>query len=300
MKELVIIGGGPAGLTGAIYACRQNIDFKIITRDVGGQAALSSQVENYTGFHMVTGEDLINKFEDHVKEFGVEIKEGANVTNIQKSSEGYKITTDDGECCETQSILIATGAKPRRLNVQGEKKFLNKGVAYCAVCDAPIFSGKDVAVIGGGNSALDAVRQLVDIAQKVYIVTDEKQLGGEEILREKLINNSSVKVITEGITKKITGDKMVENLVVEVNGKIKSLDVQGVFVEIGWIPASDFIDIVDKNSKGEIIVDINNKTSEKGIYAAGDVTSISKKQIIIAAGEGAKGALNAIDYISKE
>ncbi len=299
MKELVIIGGGPAGLTGAIYARRQNIDFRIITRKIGGQAVLSSKVENYAGFQMVTGEELMEKFESHVQDFGVDVKEGVNVTEIKEVDDRYRIFTDDGECCLTKTILIATGANPRKLNIEGGESYLNRGVAYCATCDAPLFRDKEVAVIGGGNSALDAARQLSGIAEKIYIITIEDKLGGEEIVRKKVVSHPSVEVITRGVSKKITGEKMVESLALEVYGKKRILKVQGIFVEIGWVPASGFIDIVEKNSKDEIIVDLNNKTSKAGIYAAGDVTSISKKQIIIAAGDGAKGVLNAIDYVSK-
>jgi alkyl hydroperoxide reductase subunit F len=300
MKELVIIGGGPAGLTAAVYAARQNIDFKIIAREIGGQAVLSSQVENYTGFQVVSGVDLIDRFEEHVKEFGVEIKEGVDISKIEKISGGYKIETGDGECCRTRAVLITTGAKPRTLNVEGEDKFLNKGLAYCATCDAPLFKGKNVAVIGGGNSALDAARQLIDIANKVYIITIEDELGGEPVVRKKITDNSSVSVITGAKTKKITGDNMVSGLLIESGGKDRLLEVEGVFVEIGWQASAAFIDIVDKNPSGEIIIDQNNMTSAEGVFAAGDVTDISKKQIIIAAGEGAKAVLNAIDYLSKK
>jgi alkyl hydroperoxide reductase subunit F len=299
MKELVIIGGGPAGLTAAVYAARQNINLKIIAEDIGGQAALSSQVENYTGFQVVSGAELIEKFEEHVSRAGVEIQEGARVSGIKEESGEFKIDTDDGECCSARAVLITTGANPRKLNVEGEDKFLNKGLAYCATCDAPLFKGKDVAVIGGGNSALDAARQLIGIAGKIYIITNEDKLGGEAVLREKIVSDSSVEVISSSTAKKITGDKLVNGLVIQSGQSERRLEVEGVFVEIGWVPASDFLDIADKNSRGEIIIDCNNRTSQEGLFAAGDVTDVSKKQIIIAAGEGAKAVLNAIDYLSK-
>ena len=300
MKDIIIIGGGPAGLTAAVYVCRQNIDFSIITENIGGQTILSSQIENYTGFQLITGDELVKKMEEHTKEIGINVKEDVRVTKIEDIDGGYKIYTTDGECCSSKTLIIATGAKPRKLKVKGEEEFLNKGVAYCAVCDAPLFRGRDVAVIGGGNSALDAARQLSGIASKVYIITIEDKLKADYALRDKVTSSPSVEVITNGKTKEIFGDKMVEGINIYTNGEERKLEVQGVFIEIGWIPASDFTDIVEKNEKGEIKVDSNNRTSTRGIYAAGDVTDISKKQIIIAAGEGAKAALNAIDYISRK
>jgi alkyl hydroperoxide reductase subunit F len=298
MKDLTIIGGGPAGLTAAIYACRQNINFQIIADNVGGQAALSARIENYIGFQLVSGIELINKFQEHAAKFGVDIREGVKVENIQEEEDGYRIHTSDGECCSARALIIATGAKPRALNVEGEKRLTNRGLSYCAICDGPLFRGKDVAIIGGGNSALDAARQLSEMAKQVYILTNEDELRGEKILREKVMSMPNVKVVASASIKEVLGDTMVEGIIADVDGEENKFDVQGVFVEIGWVPAADFINIVDKNEKGEIIVDLSNRTSRKGIFAAGDVTNVSKKQIIIAAGDGAKAALNAIDYIS--
>lgn len=300
MKDLVIIGGGPAGLTASVYACRQNIDFRIITDNIGGQAALSSRIENYTGYRVVSGEKLINDFTEHAEKFGVEVKQNIKAEKIEQIKEGYKVYTSDGECCEAKSLLIATGAIPKKLNAQGENKFKGKGVTYCAICDAPLFTGKDVAVIGGGNSALDAARQLTSIADKIYLITIEDELGGEDRLKKKVADSPKVKVITSGETKEIFGDNLVQGIKVDVSGEIREFEVQGVFVEIGWVPSSDFIDFVEKNEKGEIKVDQNNLTSKEGVFAAGDVTNVTKKQIIIAAGDGAKAALNAIDYINKK
>jgi alkyl hydroperoxide reductase subunit F len=298
MKDLIIIGGGPAGLTAAIYAIRQNIDFWIITENIGGQAALSAKIENYVGFRMISGAELISKFGGHAEKFGVDIKENVRVERIQETDGGFKIFTSDGECCSAKVLLIATGAKPRKLNAKGEEKFANRGVTYCAICDGPLFKGKDVAVIGGGNSALDAARQLAEMASKVYIITIEQSLRGESAFREKVVNSPNVTIITKGNTKEILGGNFVEGIIVETDDGEKKIEVQGVFVEIGWIPSADFLDIADKNERGEIIVDLDNRTTRKGIFAAGDVTNVSKKQIIIAAGDGAKAALNAIDYLA--
>jgi len=297
MKDIVVVGAGPAGITASIYLARQNINFKIITENIGGQAALSSQIENYTGFMLIPGRELIDMFYEHAKNFGITIDEGVRVEKVEKIDEGFKIFSSKGSCCEARAILVVSGARPRRLEVPGEKKFTGKGVAYCATCDAPIFSGKDVAVVGGGNSALDAARQLKDLAHKVYLITIEDKLRGETVIREKVIKSPNVEVITNANVKEIFGNKMVRGIKYDASGSEKEIELQGVFVEIGWVPSSDFIE-VDKNDKGEIIIDLNNKTSREGIFAAGDVTNISKKQVIIAAGAGAKAALNAIEYIS--
>ena len=300
MKDLVIIGGGPAAITAAIYACRQNADFKVISESVGGQAALSFQIENYTGFQLISGAELISRFMEHAEEFGIEIKDGFRVEKVEEKEDGFNVFTADGKCCSSRALIVASGARPRRLGVPGESEFSGRGVAYCATCDAPIFRGKDVAVIGGGNAALDAARQLKELAKRVFIVTINDKLEGEKILKDRVTNSPNVEVLTAARTMEIKGERTVNGIDVHKDGRTETIGVEGVFVEIGWLPSSDFIDFVSKNDKGEIIVDIDNRTSREGVYAAGDVTSVSKKQIIIASGAGASAALNAIEYLSKK
>ncbi|MBN2407583.1 MAG: FAD-dependent oxidoreductase [Elusimicrobia bacterium] len=299
MKDLIIVGGGPAGLTAAVYACRQKIDFRIITESVGGQAVLSSLIENYTGFQMTTGEELVGKFEKHVSEYGVDLKESIRVEEIREEKEGFRIRSSDGECCSAKTVLVATGAVPRRLGVRGEKEFLNRGVAYCAVCDAPVFAGKDVAVVGSGSSAMDTARQLVNIASKVYLLTDGDSIKGDEMLKRSVLASDRLEWIKNTDVTEIAGDSMVRSVKLKEGSAARDIAVQGIFIEIGRVPSSDFIGFVDKNGKGEIKIDKDNRTSREGIFAAGDVTDITRKQVIIAAGEGAKAVLNAIEYLSR-
>ncbi len=297
IKDLVIIGGGPAGLSAAIYASRQKTDFRLISRDIGGQAVLSSSIENYSGYQVVSGETLVKKFEKQASSAGADIKEGVEVRKLERDGEIFKVHGSDGECCRARTLIIATGARPRKLGVEGEDKFRGKGIAYCAICDAPLFSGKDVAVIGGGNSALYAAAQLIKLKCRIYLITENKKMGGERILREKVLNSDRVELIVSGQTAQVRGDKMLDSIIVNIPSGERKLSVEGVFVETGRVPASDLIPFVQKNKKQEIIIDALNRASVKGVYAAGDVSSVSKKQVVIAAGEGAKASLNAIDYI---
>lgn len=299
MYDLIIVGAGPAGITAAIYAARKKIDTLVITKDVGGQAALSGDIENYTGYQMVTGVQLAEKFQEHLKRFKLELKAGEEAKEITKADGTFTVKTTGGKY-ESRAVIIATGAKPRMLNIPGEREFRNKGVSYCATCDAPLFGGMGVAVIGGGNSAMDAALQLAKIAKKVHVVNINPVLLGDEILKEKLLANRNVEVLNSAKALEIKGDKLVSGLRVGVGagGAEKTLAVRGIFIEIGWTPSSDIAKGLDKNEKDEIVVGPEGQTTIPGLFAAGDVTSIEDKQIIIAAGEGAKAALSAAKYLS--
>jgi NADH-dependent peroxiredoxin subunit F len=299
MRELIIIGAGPAGITAGVYAARNRLDCLIISKDIGGQTALSSGVENYTGYQFVTGTELVMKFEEHLKQFKIELKDGEDVVTIDQLSGGGFVVSTDKAKYEALSVIIASGRRPRWLGVPGDEEFRNKGISYCATCDGPIFAQKIVCVIGGGNSALDATLQMMNIASKVYLININESLGGDPIMREKVEASSKVEVLNSTITRQIKGDKFVNAIVVEQKGKKLELPVLGVFVEIGSTPNSDFIDIMKKNESGEIIVDNLNRTNVEGIFAAGDVTDIPEKQIIVAAGEGAKAVLGAFRYLSQ-
>jgi len=295
--ELIIIGAGPAGITAAVYSARKRLNFLIISKDIGGQTALSGAIENYTGYQFITGTELTQKFEEHIKQFGVQLKEGEEVTDIKRLGVDALEVITDKEKYETRAIIIASGKKPRLLNVPGELEFKNKGVTYCATCDGPLFSGMDVAVIGGGNSALDATLQLIKIANKIYLININPEIKGDAIMREKAEKASNVTILNSAKTTRILGNKFVEALEVEVAGQKKTLNVRGVFIEIGSIPSCDFTKIVAKNEYGEIIVDKHNATNIPGIFAAGDVTDIPEKQIIIAAGEGSKASISVFKYL---
>jgi len=296
--DLIIVGAGPAGITAAIYAARKKLKTLVVSKDIGGQTALSGAVENYTGYQYITGFELARKFEEHVKEFDLDFHEREEVTRIQKVDDTFRVSTDQG-AYEGKAVIIASGAKPKELRIPGEKEFKNRGVTYCATCDAPLFAGRDVAVIGGGNSAMDATLQLLSIARKIYLITINSELEGDRIMKEKVLQAKNVEVWTNTKTVEILGDSMVTAMRVVRRDEAR-LNVQGVFIEIGYTPNCEFIDIVEKNKLNEIKVDARCETNVLGIFAAGDVTDVPEKQIIIAAGEGSKAALSAFSYLSKK
>ena len=296
MYDLIIIGAGPAGITAAIYAVRKGIESLIITRDIGGQTALSGDVENYTGYQFISGPELVLKFEEHLRKFNIALKENEAVREIVKAGGTIQVKTDKGPY-EAKSIIIASGKRSRELNVPGEKEFKNKGLTYCATCDGPLFSRKDVAIIGGGNSALDAAIQLMRIASKVHIINIAPELTGDALMRKAVQGSDKVSVFNNTRVKEVLGDKMVSAIRIKKEDQENLLTVQGVFVEIGLIPNSDFIPGINKNNSDEIIVNSRNETNIPGIFAAGDVTDVPEKQIVIAAGEGAKAALGVFKYL---
>ncbi len=303
MYDLIVIGGGPAGITAGIYAARKKIKIILITKEFGGQMNKAHEIENYPGTTLLQGAELTQRFVEHLNKFEIEIKEGKNVRELKKTNKGLEVTLEDGEKFETKTVIIASGKNPRPLKVPGEDEFLGKGVTYCSVCDTPLFKGKDVAVIGGGNAGFDAAMDLTKYANKIYVLEFMDKLLGDESTQEKLRKTGKVEFIMGAVIKEIRGKKFVESLVYEEKktGKVKELKIQGVFVEIGYVPSSGFIkDLIEFNQAGEIIINPkDNSTKTSGIFAAGDVTDIVYKQIVIAAGEGAKAALSAYNYLTK-
>ncbi len=298
MYDLIIIGAGPAGITASVYAARKRMSLLVITKDIGGQAAISGDIENYTGYQFITGPNLAAKFEEHMRKYDITLKENEEVLELKKIGDNILVKTNKG-AYEARTAIIASGKKSRELNVPGEREFKNKGLTYCATCDGPLFSGKDVAVIGGGNSALDAALQLIKIAKHVYIINITSSVGGDAIMREKVEASKNVTVLNNSQVTAIVGERMVSGIKIRREGKEEQLVLQGIFVEIGLIPNSDFANEVEKNQFGEIKVNSCNETNIPGIFAAGDVTDVPEKQIIIAAGEGSKAALSAFRYLSQ-
>ncbi len=298
MNDLIIIGAGPAGITASVYAARKRMNFLVITGDIGGQTILSSDIENYTGYQFITGVELAQRFKEHLEQFELELKEGERVTLVNKENDIVKVGTDKGEY-QAKTVIIASGRIPRKLGVEGEDEFKNRGVTYCATCDAPLFSDMDVVVVGGGNSALDATLQLIKIAKKIYLVDVTDKLRADPIMVEKAKGSGKVVIYNSAKVKQISGDKLVQGIKIEREGKVEDLTVGGIFIEIGYVPTSEFIKDVAKNEIGEIIVNCRCETNISGIFAAGDVTDVPAKQIIVACGEGAKAALSAFDYISR-
>lgn len=296
--DLIVIGAGPAGITAAVYAARKKLNFLVITRDIGGQAAWSGDIENYTGYQFITGPELAAKFEEHMRTYRVSVKEGEEVRELERRQDSIRVGTDRAEYFAS-TVIIASGKASKELGVPGEKEFKNKGLTYCATCDGPLFSGKPVAVIGGGNSALDAGLQLIKIAKKVYMINNTPELGGDPVMREKIESSPVVKVLNGAEVLAITGGNMVTGIKVKQEGREELIPVEGIFIEIGLIPNSKFAKGIDKNERGEIKINSRNETNVAGVFAAGDVTDVSEKQIIIAAGEGSKAALSVFKYISR-
>jgi len=295
--DLIIIGAGPAGITAAVYAARKKMDILVITKDIGGQASWSGDIQNYTGYQFISGPELAIKFEEHMRKFDFEIKENEEVKEVTSRNEKLFIKTDKDNY-QTKVAIVASGKKSRELGVPGEQEFKNKGLTYCATCDGPLFAGRDVAVIGGGNSALDAALQLIKIANRIYIINFTDNLTGDGIMQEKIRADKKVSIFNNSRVKEILGDSFVQAIKIEEDKKEKTLDVQGIFVEIGLIPNSDFAVDLEKNERKEIVVNQRNETNIPGVFAAGDVTNVPEKQIIIAAGEGAKAVLSAFRYLS--
>ncbi len=298
MYDVIIIGAGPAGLAAGIYTSRRNLKTIILSEGLGGQAALTPHVENYPGFGEIHGLELMRKFEEQVKGFGVEVKyEG--VKEIQKRDKTFVVKSVTGEY-ESKVVILAFGKSSRELKVPGENEFKGKGVSYCATCDAPLFRDKDVAVVGGGNSALDAALLASEISKKVYLIHRRDQFRGFESMVEKVKQKENVEFVLNSVVAEFKGDTMLKSIVVEdVNSKeTREHTVSGVFVEIGFEVRTDFIKgLVDIDENNQIIVDKNTLTSCPGIFAAGDVTNSPFKQIVVAAGEGAKAGLQAYNHI---
>lgn len=305
--DLVIIGGGPAGMTAAVYAARRKLDTLMVAKTIGGQTAWSADIENYLGFNMVTGPDLTTKFYQHVKRFDddnatfdLELVEGVDVQSVAPAAGGFTVTLADTRSATCRAVLVAAGKVPRMLKVPGEAELMGKGVTFCATCDAPLFHGKTVAVVGGGNSALDATLQLRKLCPKVYVVTVNPALTGEQIMVDQVLASANVTVLTDCETLEIMGDSKVTGVRLRhrATGLEEKISVQGVFEEIGYEPATEFLQgVVQLNEHHEVVIDTYNRTSVPGIFAAGDITTVPVKQIVVAAGEGAKAALQAYEYL---
>ena len=302
LYDVIIIGGGPAGLSAAIYAARKVLKTLLVSKDIGGQVTWTYDVDNYLGFSQVETADLIAKFEEHVQKYSVEELVGADVNSVELAGKIKKVITSEGKTYHTKTLIIATGKRPRPLDVPGEKELIGMGVTYCSTCDAPLFADLEVAVAGGGNSALEAVIDLMKVAHKVHMVS-LTPLTGDEILQDKVMSSPKVEVFTEYQILRIVGDSVVEGLEIKSlkTGEAKRLAVAGIIVEIGLLPNSELVlDTLETNRVGEIVIDSRCRTGVAGVLACGDVTDVPFKQVIVAAGEGAKAALSAYDYIIKQ
>jgi alkyl hydroperoxide reductase subunit F len=301
MYDVLIVGGGPAGLSAAVYAARKRLKTLLVSIDIGGQINTTRGIENYLGYQFIEGPELIDKFTAQIDKYPIEQKIGPRITLLEKSGDGFQAITDEGVKYLSKAIVFAAGKKPKKLNVPGEAELTGRGVSYCAICDGPIFSEQKVAVVGGGNSALEAVLDLVKIAEHVDMVS-QTPLTGDPILIAQLEESKNLDIYLEHKVDEIDGQDFVAGVVIvdEKRDKVKRLDVTGVFIEIGMVPNSEPVkDIVKLNQVAEIPVGRSCETGVLGLYAAGDVTDVPEKQIVIAAGEGAKAALEAHRYLQR-
>lgn len=300
--DLIIIGGGPGAVAAGVYAARKRIRSLIICQDWGGQSKVSPEIQNFIGIKSLSGLELTERLKEHVKAYAngvLDFDEGSLVAKVSQVLSALELTgpifeveTNKNKKYETRSIIIASGSRRKKLEVPGAAKFEGKGIVYCASCDAPLFKGKEVAVIGGGNAGLEAVQQLLAYATKIYILEYSEKFRGDSVTKERVFSDKKVISITLAQTTEIKGDKFVKGLVYtdrKTNEK-KEIPVQGVFVEIGSVPNSEFIKgLVATNNYGEIIIDHKTcQTSLAGIWAAGDVTDQPYKQNNISMGDAVK------------
>ncbi|MEK7608668.1 MAG: FAD-dependent oxidoreductase [Patescibacteria group bacterium] len=307
MYDLLIIGGGPGGVAAGIYAARKKIVSALITEGFGGQSLTSDDIQNWIGSSHVSGLELANMLEEHLRaQEGIEIIFGDRAEKIEPLPlGGFLIGTRDGKSIEAKYILLASGSHRKRLGVPGEKEFEGKGVAFCATCDAPLFKDKAVAVVGGGNSGLESVIDLMSYASKVYLLVRSEAPKGDPVTLEKLNADPKVEVLPLALTTEIKGGESGVTGLLYKNAKTgeeKEIAVQGVFVEVGSLPNSEFVkNIISLNERGEVLVDHKTQqTSNSSIWAVGDVTDLPYRQNNISAGDGVKAILNIYERMTKE
>jgi alkyl hydroperoxide reductase subunit F len=304
LYDVIIVGAGPAGVAAGIYAARKKLKSLLITKDFGGQSVNSAVIENFIGYKSISGADFAMTLEGQLRaQEGIEIKDGLLVSSIKKQGEVFKVTDSAGDIYQTKTILYTAGSSHRKLDVKGEKEYEGKGVFYCSICDAPLMRNKNVVVVGGGNSALEAVIDLLPYASKIYLLA-RSEIKGDPVYLDKIKKDSKVEIITNANTEEIFGDTFVKSLRYQnsVTHEEEMLEVSGIFVSIGWIPNSGMIkEFVKLNDKGHVIVDPKTQqTSCPGIWVAGDVADGLYAQIGPAIGEGIVALLNIYDYLNKK
>lgn len=304
MYDLLIIGGGPGGAAAGVYAARKKINTVLVAESFGGQSAVSAGIENWIGTKFVSGFEFSKMLEEHLRtQEDIEIIAGERVTKVEKTASGFRAALGSGKLLEAKAVLVASGGRRKRLEVPGEKELEGRGVSYCSICDAPMFKNKAVSIIGSGNSAVEAVRDLLPYASKVYLLVRSDVIKGDPVTLEAVKDNPKLSIIKNAETVEIIGTSSVSGLKYKdkTRGEEKVLDVQGVFVEIGEIPNSDMVkELVRLNAHGGIVVDPRTQASScEGIWAAGDVSDGPYRQNNISSGDAIKAVLNIYDYMLK-
>ncbi len=297
--DVLVVGGGPSGASAAIYAARKGIRTGIVTDRFGGQVLDTMSIENFISVVSTEGPKLVASLEEHVKDYDIEVINSQRVSRLEKN-DMFEVELENGAVLKSRSVIASTGASWRKIGVPGEEEFRNRGVAYCAHCDGPLFEGKDVAVIGGGNSGIEAAIDLAGIVKHVTVLEFAPELKADDVLQDRLNSLSNVTVIKNAQTTEITGSDNVEGIsyIDRESDEKKHIELQGVFVQIGLVPNTDWLDsTVEKNRIGEIVVDKHGATTVPGLFAAGDCTDTAYNQIIISMGSGATAALGAFDYL---
>lgn len=297
--DVLVIGGGPAGASAAIYTARKGVRTGVVAERFGGQVRDTLGIENLAGIKYIEGPKLSDNLEAHVREYDVDIMTLQRAKSLKKN-EFVEVELDNGAVLKSKAVILSTGARWRNVGVPGEIEYKNKGVAYCPHCDGPLFKGKNIAVIGGGNSGIEAAIDLAGIVKHVTVLEFMPELKADTVLRERLYKLPNVTVLTNVQTKEITGDKKVNGItyIERDSDKEHHIELEGVFVQIGLVPNTDWLEgSVERNSYGEIIVDNRNATSIDGVFAAGDCTNSPYKQIVISMGSGASAGLSAYDYL---
>ncbi len=298
--DLAIVGGGPAGLTAAMYALRKQLYVVLISPDLGGQVLLTRGVENYMGYQYITGPELARKFSAQVRQFTLKLAQGESVTRFSQDGKGlFQLVTSTDRFITARSVILATGKRSRPLNVPGEQEYLGRGVSLCAVCDGPFFKELPVVIVGGGNSAISAALDMLDLGSPVTVVNVADGWQADSVLMDQLRDRVTLldaHKVTEihGDKEKVSGVKITPR----DGGAERTLDVRGVLIEIGLLPNTEALaGFVALNARQEVLTDCFSRTSRPGVFAAGDCTSVPEKQIIIAAGDGAKAALAAHRFL---
>lgn len=293
MYDVIIIGSGMAGMTAGIYATRRELKTLIVASELGGQMAKNLDIENWPGEDHISGAILAQKMQKQVQKFGAEFKYEF-VKNVVQSDKIFDVKTSSNSF-QAKTVILAFGKTPRKLGVPGEDKFIGKGISYCVTCDGPFFKGKDVAIVGGGNSALDATLVMSKIATKVYLIHRRNEFRAEELTIDKVKNTANIEVITPANVIHALGQDKLEQIKLD-NGR--TLDVSAMFIEVGAVVDDSIVHkLVKTDDKKQIITDVNQMTSIPGIFAAGDLSDSPYKQLVVAAGEGAIAALSAHKYI---